>query len=90
MVTRVVAAAKGADVPAPQDMKELNEIVDAMRKKLGNSILQSGAAIGAILTPLIVQVLVVGPGTWNRPFLVVGVRQGRRYGWSHSVDLGAP
>ncbi len=43
-------------------------------RPLGNSLLQSGAAIGAILTPLVVQMLVSdAPGSWRRPFQVIGV-----------------
>jgi ACS family hexuronate transporter-like MFS transporter len=41
----------------------------------GNSILQSGASIGAILTPIIVLALAGDPkiaDTWRPPFLVVG------------------
>lgn len=40
---------------------------------LGNSILQSGASIGAILTPPIVLCWNLDqPGQWQRPFVVVG------------------
>lgn len=43
-------------------------------RALGNSILQSGAALGAIATPLVVQALVTDePGTWRLPFQVIGV-----------------
>jgi ACS family hexuronate transporter-like MFS transporter len=43
-------------------------------RPLGNSLLQSGAAIGAILTPLVVQTMVSDvPGTWRAPFQVIGV-----------------
>ena len=42
-------------------------------RTLGNSILQSGAALGAITTPLVVQVLVSDrPGSWRSPFWVIG------------------
>lgn len=44
-------------------------------RTLGNSILQSGASFGAILTPLIIRVLVGSdqtPGAWRPPFLVIG------------------
>jgi ACS family hexuronate transporter-like MFS transporter len=42
-------------------------------RSLGNSILQSGTAIGSIFTPIIVQLLVTDePGTWRLPFLVIG------------------
>jgi ACS family hexuronate transporter-like MFS transporter len=43
-------------------------------RPLGNSLLQSGAAIGAILTPLVVQMLVSdAPGSWRAPFQLIGV-----------------
>lgn len=43
-------------------------------RPLGNSVLQSGAAIGAIATPLVVQALVSDvPGSWRGPFRVIGV-----------------
>lgn len=44
-------------------------------RTLGNSVLQSGAAIGAILTPLAVNFMVgdsTEPGVWRSPFIVVG------------------
>lgn len=49
-------------------------LLSAQDRPLGNSLLQSGAAIGAILTPLVVQALVSDmPGTWRAPFQVIGV-----------------
>ena len=46
----------------------------AARSALGNSILQSGAAIGAMITPLVVQALVSDrPGSWRAPFQVIGL-----------------
>jgi ACS family hexuronate transporter-like MFS transporter len=44
-------------------------------RAFGNSILQSGASIGAILTPIIVLALAGDPtvaDTWRPPFLIVG------------------
>ncbi len=42
-------------------------------RTLGNSILQSGAALGAILTPLVIQLMVSDrPGSWRAPFQVIG------------------
>jgi len=49
-------------------------------RSLGNSILQSGAAIGAIITPLIIIAMVPepapgatqAPGAWRPPFVVIG------------------
>jgi ACS family hexuronate transporter-like MFS transporter len=43
------------------------------KRTLGNSILQSGAALGAIVTPQVILLLNHhGPGGWRLPFLVIG------------------
>jgi ACS family hexuronate transporter-like MFS transporter len=43
-------------------------------RALGNSILQSGASLGAIITPLIVQAMASDlPGSWRTPFRVIGI-----------------
>jgi ACS family hexuronate transporter-like MFS transporter len=39
---------------------------------MGNALLQSGAAFGAILIPGVVALFVAGPGTWRLPFFFVG------------------
>jgi MFS transporter, ACS family, hexuronate transporter len=42
-------------------------------RSFGNSILQSGASIGAILTPFVVQLTMTdATGSWRIPFLIVG------------------
>jgi ACS family hexuronate transporter-like MFS transporter len=42
-------------------------------RSFGNSILQSGASIGAIFTPVVVQLTMTEePGSWRTPFLIVG------------------
>jgi len=42
-------------------------------RSLGNSILQSGASIGAIFTPFVVQLSMTNAtGSWRNPFLIVG------------------
>jgi len=42
-------------------------------RSLGNSILQSGAAVGAIVTPIIVLTMITDqPGGWRPPFVVIG------------------
>jgi ACS family hexuronate transporter-like MFS transporter len=43
-------------------------------RTFGNSLLQSGASIGAIITPFVVLALVkpAEPGTWRLPFYVIG------------------
>jgi ACS family hexuronate transporter-like MFS transporter len=55
-------------------------ILSRRDRSFGNSLLQSGAALGAIFTPLIVGALLTpaAPGTveddsWRRPFFVIGL-----------------
>lgn len=49
-------------------------LLSAEDRPLGNSLLQSGAALGAIITPLIVQQLVSDqPGSWRLPFQAIGL-----------------
>ncbi len=48
-------------------------LLEPADRPLGNGLLQSGASVGAILTPLVVQAMVTGePGSWRGPFVVVG------------------
>lgn len=48
-------------------------ILSNQDRSFGNSILQSGASIGAILTPFAVQLTMTeAPGSWRFPFLIVG------------------
>jgi ACS family hexuronate transporter-like MFS transporter len=43
-------------------------------RSFGNSILTSGASLGAVFTPLVAQALVTGErGTWRAPFVVIGI-----------------
>ena len=49
-------------------------LLSRKERPLGNSLLQSGAAFGAILTPIVVQMLVSDvPGSWRGPFVVIGL-----------------
>jgi ACS family hexuronate transporter-like MFS transporter len=56
----------------PCALRTTQRILQPEERTLGNALLQSGAALGAIVTPLIVLALVRGPGTWSYPFFVVG------------------
>jgi ACS family hexuronate transporter-like MFS transporter len=65
----------------PASLRTTQRILPPAQRALGNSILQSGASIGAILTPLIVLVFVTWqdegqpvhqPGLWRFPFMVIG------------------
>lgn len=43
-------------------------------RAFGNSLLQSGASVGAILTPIVVQMMVTDEvGSWRAPYMVIGV-----------------
>lgn len=43
-------------------------------RSMGNSLLQSGAALGAVITPLVVQRMASDiPGAWREPFRVIGM-----------------
>jgi ACS family hexuronate transporter-like MFS transporter len=41
-------------------------------RPLGNSILQSGASLGAVLTPLVIQAIRVAGFPWQTPFFAIG------------------
>ncbi|HEX3147460.1 MAG TPA: MFS transporter [Gemmataceae bacterium] len=48
-------------------------ILSDTERPLGNSILQSGASLGAVLTPLVIQAIRAAGAPWQAPFLVIGV-----------------
>lgn len=57
----------------PCAIRTTRMLLDADERSLGNGLLQSGASIGAIITPLIMSVLMTAdPATWRVPFFVVG------------------
>jgi MFS transporter, ACS family, aldohexuronate transporter len=43
------------------------------QRPLGNSILQSGASLGAVLTPLVIEAIRATGAPWQAPFLVIGL-----------------
>ena len=59
-------------------------------RALGNSLIQSGASIGAIITPLVVQAMVSDiPGSWRGPFRVIGLLGGIwTIGWLLTIRKG--
>jgi ACS family hexuronate transporter-like MFS transporter len=59
----------------PCALRTTQRILPPSERAMGNSILQSGAAIGAVLTPLVVFVLYREhvAGSWRYPFMVIGV-----------------
>ena len=57
----------------PCALRTTRHILPPAQRSMGNSILQSGAAIGSILTPLLILALPKEEiGSWRYPFLVVG------------------
>lgn len=57
----------------PCALKTTQRLLPSDRRTLGNSVLQSGTAIGAMVTPLIIRVLLTEkPGSWRLPFQIVG------------------
>ena len=57
----------------PCAIRTTRMLLDPRERSMGNGLLQSGASLGAIVTPLIMQVLMTSElGTWRVPFLVVG------------------
>ena len=57
----------------PCAVRTTRMLLDARERSLGNGLLQSGASLGAIITPLIMQALMTSDlGSWRTPFKVVG------------------
>jgi ACS family hexuronate transporter-like MFS transporter len=57
----------------PCAVKTTFALLDDKERTLGNSILQSGASIGAILTPQVMKLLMTDQvGSWRGAFIVVG------------------
>lgn len=57
----------------PCALRTTQQLLAASHRTLGNSVLQSGTSIGAIVTPLIVLALLREEvGSWRRPFIVIG------------------
>jgi len=58
----------------PFSLVATSRLLTRAERSLGNSLLQSGTAVGSIVTPIVVQLLVSNePGTWRHPFMVVGI-----------------
>ena len=57
----------------PCALKTTFALLDEKDRTMGNSILQSGASIGAIVTPQIMKLLMTEqPGSWRTTFIAVG------------------
>lgn len=58
----------------PCAVKTTQRLLVSRDRAMGNSVLQSGTSIGAILTPLIMRAMLTDtPGSWRMPFQLVGV-----------------
>jgi len=58
----------------PCAVKTTQRLLDPADRSMGNSVLQSGTSIGAIIIPLIMRVLLTPePGSWRIVFQIVGV-----------------
>ncbi len=60
----------------PCALRTTKSILESKDRTMGNSVLQSGGAIGAILTPLVI-FMIIGDsnvaGVWRSPFIIIGL-----------------
>ncbi|MBI3876447.1 MAG: MFS transporter [Verrucomicrobia bacterium] len=59
----------------PCALKTTQRLLSREHRTMGNSVMQSGASIGAVSTPLIMTWMLAGrtePGVWRTPFLIIG------------------
>jgi MFS transporter, ACS family, hexuronate transporter len=59
----------------PCAMVVTQSIMSRKERVMGNSLLQSGASIGAILTPIVIRLIMsssTSPSAWRLPFFVIG------------------
>lgn len=57
----------------PCALKTTFALLDEKDRTMGNSVLQSGASIGAVITPQVMKMLMTDqPGSWRSAFIVVG------------------
>src|SRR6185436_15615462 len=57
----------------PCAIKTTQRLLEPKDRSMGNSLLQSGTSIGAIVTPLVMRAMLTDePGSWRWPFLVIG------------------
>lgn len=60
----------------PCALQTIHRLLARSDRHLGNSILQSGASIGAVVTPLLIRLLVgddLTPGAWRQAFWIIGL-----------------
>jgi ACS family hexuronate transporter-like MFS transporter len=56
----------------PCALKTIQRILERKERGMGNSILQSGGATGAIVTPILIRLMLHGGLGWREPFMIVG------------------
>ncbi len=56
----------------PCALRTTQRILPPEQRTLGNSILQSGAAIGSVVTPLMCLAILRATGSWRYPFMIIG------------------
>jgi len=57
----------------PCALQTTQRLLPPEARALGNSILQSGVSVGAIVTPLIINTMLTpAPGSWRLPFIAIG------------------
>jgi MFS transporter, ACS family, hexuronate transporter len=57
----------------PCGLKTIQLLLAPRDRALGNSLLQSGTALGAVLAPQAIRLLLTDdPSSWRRPFMVIG------------------
>ena len=57
----------------PCGLKTTQRLLAPKDRTMGNSVLQSGTSIGAIITPLLMSMMLSNePGSWRLPFQVIG------------------
>jgi ACS family hexuronate transporter-like MFS transporter len=57
----------------PCALKTTHLLLSPRDRTMGNSVLQSGASVGAIITPVVMRAMLTdSPGSWRLPFQVVG------------------
>lgn len=59
----------------PCALATIQRLLTRSDRGMGNSVLQSGASVGAILTPIIINTMIGSnhePGAWRMPFFIIG------------------
>jgi ACS family hexuronate transporter-like MFS transporter len=58
----------------PCALQTTQRLLDPKDWAMGNSVLQSGVSIGAVVTPFIIAAMLTNaPGSWRLPFVVIGL-----------------